>query len=554
MNNYEVTDNNSNSPHQSFGQRDIAGFHIETHYLIQTTVKITDAFLVLGPVFSYTYTLTTGADLQSGETITITGMTDGGNNGTFQILSVVPGTSFTVSNLNGFDTTGEPANTGTGTIPPPCNTSGTICANPDNGFLTITNNTGSAFTGTITLRGNSPTAGDPSCPVGGVANDSVTYTGASPLAAAASVTLALGSQGTVANPKNADSSNCGGFNQPLGPYPLTGTVKFLMGDSTLAKTAPGLVDEFDITPAGANAGDTIQLQPFPVPAGPPTGMGLNAPVDANGLYFGNELLKFPPTVVNPPTRFKAVNYPTQASIPIESLSAPGNPVGLELDVKCTPGDPDANDCDSFLWSGQQWFHVDPNSYGDNEIGGVAYLGQHFIDTITTLFDFNAYISYTDGPLHPGNSVYAGTFTPGAPAIVGTDVTKILVGFRPPVSDVDWNLITRGQAVSLKFTSTVIGLTECGNLTGSGCTTPWLNVSILPITCKNGMMNTSTLFDASATGASGLQQVTPGSYVFTLDTPKNPTYTCFTPVFTFSNGPSIYFDGTNTANTAKFQFK
>src|SRR5437016_1656600 len=56
---------------------------------------------------------------------------------------------------------------GTGQI---CNTSNTICANPDSGFVTITNNTGSAFSGTISLTGNSPIGGEPFCPVGGVAS------------------------------------------------------------------------------------------------------------------------------------------------------------------------------------------------------------------------------------------------------------------------------------------------------------------------------------------------------------------------------------------------
>src|SRR6266704_343635 len=41
-----------------------------------------------------------------------------------------------------------------GTQPAACNTSGTICASPDSGFVTITN-TGSAFSGTISLTGTS---------------------------------------------------------------------------------------------------------------------------------------------------------------------------------------------------------------------------------------------------------------------------------------------------------------------------------------------------------------------------------------------------------------
>ncbi len=40
-----------------------------------------------------------------------------------------------------------------------CNTNGDICASPDSGFLTVTNNSGAAFSGTITLQGNSPVVG-----------------------------------------------------------------------------------------------------------------------------------------------------------------------------------------------------------------------------------------------------------------------------------------------------------------------------------------------------------------------------------------------------------
>src|SRR5439155_13791717 len=40
-----------------------------------------------------------------------------------------------------------------------CNTAGTICASPDTGFITVTNNSSGAFTGTISLLGTSPLCG-----------------------------------------------------------------------------------------------------------------------------------------------------------------------------------------------------------------------------------------------------------------------------------------------------------------------------------------------------------------------------------------------------------
>src|SRR5882724_4313748 len=70
-----------------------------------------------------------------------------------------------------------------GTQPAACNTSGTICASPDSGFITITNNTGSAFSGTISLTGTSTGCG--------AASDTT-----SGLGATASVTLALGTPGS----------------------------------------------------------------------------------------------------------------------------------------------------------------------------------------------------------------------------------------------------------------------------------------------------------------------------------------------------------------------
>jgi hypothetical protein len=102
-----------------------------------------------------------------------------------------------------------------------------ICANPDTGFLTVTNS-GNDFTGTITLSG---TALNPNgisssyCPTGGTVSDS--FTG--PLSGAGGfVTLAL----------STDSSNCGGFNQPqtqtLGPG---GAVTFVAGNDTWTDAA-----------------------------------------------------------------------------------------------------------------------------------------------------------------------------------------------------------------------------------------------------------------------------------------------------------------------------
>jgi hypothetical protein len=66
---------------------------------------------------TYTYTLTSGLPLQVGMSITIAGMSDTGNNGTFTITGLGDGT-FTVANPSGVTAS---AQTGTGTVNFTCN-------------------------------------------------------------------------------------------------------------------------------------------------------------------------------------------------------------------------------------------------------------------------------------------------------------------------------------------------------------------------------------------------------------------------------------------------
>src|SRR5439155_18560610 len=101
---FEVTEQNPAVTHQAFGVKSetkFSGFHIETHYLSEPIVSISTATHTgtdgtSGPT-AYTYSVTIGPDVASGETIVISGMTDPNNNGTFTITSGGGGT-FTVTN------------------------------------------------------------------------------------------------------------------------------------------------------------------------------------------------------------------------------------------------------------------------------------------------------------------------------------------------------------------------------------------------------------------------------------------------------------------------
>lgn len=61
---------------------------------------------------TYTYSLTSGVGLQVGNTVTINGMTDAGNNGSFLIASIPSASTFTVANPGGVTTSSPQTGTG----------------------------------------------------------------------------------------------------------------------------------------------------------------------------------------------------------------------------------------------------------------------------------------------------------------------------------------------------------------------------------------------------------------------------------------------------------
>jgi DNA-binding beta-propeller fold protein YncE len=85
---------------------------------VTTSVNITAASQS-GITTTYTYTVISGAALRPGMSITISGMNDAGNDGTFSIGAVGSGT-FNVENASGATATGQNG-TGTVTVPPPQN-------------------------------------------------------------------------------------------------------------------------------------------------------------------------------------------------------------------------------------------------------------------------------------------------------------------------------------------------------------------------------------------------------------------------------------------------
>lgn len=425
---------------------------------------------------------------------------------------------------------------------PVCNSAGTICAGPDNGFITIKNNTGYNFAGTISLTGNSSLCG--------AASDSATFSAESPLAPGGSVTLAVGAptEGVAMN----DSSNCGGYNAPQTLAVSAGsTTTFLFGN-----------DAYKITPVNSNVGDTVTFTPVPVPAGP---LGPNFGWVTGD--FGLQASENP--VFTSPLRFSATNpnFSGQACIPFADFSAgyqavvppyPGNPVCPEIQLDCTPA-PDTvteqnphGDCSTFLYTAELDFTIDKNSL-PNGVGGVSFLGDHNAECHDTGFNINIFLSYTATAPDPvrgssnGNSCFAATFDPTAKAVAtGKTVTQeTLNGFFPPVIDsssnhIFFNKVEAGATVPLIWQTEnasdkpVTNLTLCANTTGTGCTVPWVNVASEAISCATGVPNGAPMVDMSLL-KTGLLNLGGGFYTFLWKTPKNAAGGCATPVLTFSTG-------------------
>ncbi|HZR31907.1 MAG TPA: hypothetical protein VFA76_08655 [Terriglobales bacterium] len=168
-----------------------------------------------------------------------------------------------------------------------CNTAVTVCASPDTGFLTVTNNGLSTFTGTITLSGKSSGCG--------TVSDSSTGSlspGDGPDSPGGSVTLVLPTgppDSDYISP--SDSSSCGGFSsnvtvgeiKPVAPGtttvllpdgPLTQSITFpastQMGGVAKMRDVLRLVDGAvcDATVAAGNPGDTAYFGGSSIP-GPP---------------------------------------------------------------------------------------------------------------------------------------------------------------------------------------------------------------------------------------------------------------------------------------------
>jgi hypothetical protein len=271
---------------------------------------------------------------------------------------------------------------------PATNSNGTVTANPDTGFLTLTNNSGASFTGSITLTGTSPQQGPPYCPPLGLASDSFSGT----LASGASFTFALA----------PDSSNCGGYTPPLTQVLAKGngvtSYAFPVGDS--------LVDTWVVTPVNNLGGELLTVTPVLVRrAGTP-----------------------PPPVFTPGGLFSTFSCAPVADF----TTAIGPDVCIEFQHTCAQGTAATNDCSTYLYQATEHYDLASDFPA---IGGPSFLKADAAGCPANGFDENVFLLYdpTHDPVHSsgggGNSCFAATFDPNNTNLVTTPVS--LSGYASP---------------------------------------------------------------------------------------------------------------------------
>ncbi len=405
------------------------------------------------------------------------------------------------------------------------NTNGNINAF-DTGFLTVLNNGTSTFSGTIKLSGQ---PGNP------------TFCGSSVLAD--TVTSALGLGASVVLALSNDSSACGGFNMPISSANLTQPLA--AGQTSIF---PFGKDDYQITPLNSLAGDTLDVLPVPVPAGP---LGLNTWGVGN---FGSE------TPVSSPLRFSAgSNFAptTYACIPYADFSAPNNPVCVELHL--TPGG--TEDGGGYLYTATNDFNIDANSLPGG-VGGPSFLGHHAVSCPDSGFDINIFFSYTAPSTTFGDpikgsgsgtgSCWVAAFDPNAAAIPTGQTFSSFVGFQTPVANSpDLNIVKAGSGVPLiwqQFISPGVPLTTLSLCPGplvpnSGTcpsapalSPPWVFVATIRTTCN--IDSTPTTDPTVVAGASGLQNFGNGTYQYNWKTVKGLTG-CVDIVLIYDSGLTLF---------------
>jgi len=308
---------------------------------------------------------------------------------------------------------------------------------------------------------------------------------------------------------------------PFGPFTCNG------GDNGIVCTETAVAgDDLQVAPRNSAPNDTLTVTAVPVPAGPLSldNWGTN--------YFGIE----GPLSPEPPSgqqRFSATNYSNLACVPYSDFSSSFNPGCVELELDCPAADTDG--C-QFVYTATADFNIDKLSL-PNGIGGAHFLGQHDGNPAgyngqcpTTGFNVDIIESYTATNPDPitgggrGNSCFVTAFDPTANVVPPGTTVSTFFGFEFPVSDTKVNPIFVGIPVPLSWDfhnssgQPVTNLHLCQNPNGTGCTAPWIYLSLTALSSTSACQSVAAASSPlPSVFNSGLLNLGRGEYSFIWNT-------------------------------------
>ena len=246
------------------------------------------------------------------------------------------------------------------------------------------------------------------------------------------------------------------------------------------------------------------------------------------------------------------NFPNETCVPFADYSAAAGAdtcVGFQADCSYK-GVPNGGDCNTLLYTLLESYDLPPDLPA---IGGPDFLVVHGSGCPVTPSGAPAQSIFTDyyvtriDPTLKGKgsgtgSCFEAMYTPGAPAITaGTVSSSQFVGWESPVVNGQLNMVKAGSTRPLIFNwndssgNPVANLNYCPNMSGTGCTAPWVNLTYFGIVCPGSTAVNITTDTTDSAGNSGFQNNGGGNYQLNWKSQKSWKGYCVNVEATFDNG-------------------
>jgi YVTN family beta-propeller protein len=275
---------------------------------------------------------------------------------------------------------------------------------------------------------------------------------------------------------------------------------------------------------------------------------------------GGEIVTVEAFLINA-SNFPAIpGFTNEKCIPYGDYSSGGVDTCVEFQVHCQMSANNSTAC-NFIYLVATGYDLPTDLSGG--IGGPDFLVAHGVDCALTNTSVvqSIFLSYDATIKDPttrggsrGPSCFVATYTPGAPVITGGSTSRF-AGWAAPVLDSALNQVKAGSTRPLSFQffdnqgNPITNLSFCNSFSSSNAGNvcldspavpkPWVNLTSYGIACPNSAtINPSTDATVDASGGSGLQNLTGGSYQFNWKTLKGWKGACANVVATFDSGLTV----------------